>query len=549
MIDEFGVEKIEVVKGPASLLFGSNAVGGALNLIKESPALKGRIKSDINLNYNSNTKGLVGNVGIKVTPKNVFYGIRTGIKSHKDYIDGTNKIVPNSRFNEKSLKLFSGINKKNITSKLYIDYNIMKLGLTIPPILKLGLKDNRKNDFWYQDLSNLLLSTKNIIYSGKFRTEIDLNYQINNRKLFENPNSVIDYNTVDMLLKTLTYEVKTTKSFGTHKFVIAIQGLNQNNKNADVPEHVLPNFKLYDFAALGLFQLNFKKKIHTQFGLRYDIRLIDIPIQENIHNKINKSYNNLSYSIGSTFDLTKHFLLRTNFASGYRTPSIAELSQDGSQGNRYEIGDPNLLPQRNYEGDLSFHIHSHKIKLELSSFYNSINNYIYLSPTKDKTQSGLPIFKFKQTNAHIYGIESNVGYFPTTWLNLNLAYNYLIAKKENNNYLPLIPQNKLRGYLSISNFINNKILKNLSIDIEGTHAFEQNYFDPAETYSPSFDVFNIGIANTLKILNQKTKFSIKINNVFNSNYIDHISTLKDLNYNEIGRNINIGLKIILDKKL
>ncbi len=378
LIDEFGVERIEVVKGPASLLFGSNAVGGALNMIKESPAPKGSIKTDINMNYNSNTQGLVTNVGVKSTPGNYFFGLRAGLKTHKDYIDGNGKIVPNSRFNAKSFKIFTGYNAKNLVSKLFVDYNLMKLGLSVPPAFKLFTDNDRTNNYWYQDLSNILVSTKNVLYLGKFRNELNINYQTNSRKLFETPDISEDFKTVDMLLNTLTYELITSKPFGNHKMIFAFQGLNQNNKNSNAPEHVLPDFSLYDLAGMGLVQLNFMKKIHTQIGIRYDFRQINIKKQEHIHQDINKNFQNLSFSMGLTGNLSHKVLIRSNIASGFRTPSIAELSQEGGHGARYELGNPNLDPQRNIEGDLSLHIHSTKTVLEFSGFYNYINKYIYL---------------------------------------------------------------------------------------------------------------------------------------------------------------------------
>lgn len=552
LIDEFGVEKIEVIKGPASILFGSNAVGGALNMIKESPALKNKIKSDINFSYNNNTKGFVSNIGTKVTPGDYFFGLRAGIKSHQDYIDGKGDIVPNSRFNEKSAKFFTGFSKDFFVSKLFIDYNAMELGLTVPPSIEL-FKDNndnnlRESEFWYQDLSNLLISSKNIVFSGNFRNEINLNFQTNNRKLYEDPND-IEFNAVDMILNTFTYEAKTTKSFINNNFVFSIQGLNQNNKNYDAPERVLPDFKLNDIAAMALFQLNSNKKIHSQFGIRYDIRNILINKQENINDEIKKSYNNISYSAGLTYNVNNHLLIRTNFASGYRTPSIAELSQDGGHGARYELGNTSLVPQRNYETDVSIHIHSHKIKYELSGFYNNINSYIYLSPTLDTAFNGLPIFKYLQTNAKLYGFETNLGYFPYNWLNFSISYNYLIGQKDNGDNLPLIPQNKIHTNISLMKSFKYKSLETFSAELESVYAFDQDNYHAAETFTPNFMIHNLSLSQSMKLKNNNFKFYIKVNNIFDNNYIDHISTLKGLGYNDIGRNTNIGFKIILNKDI
>ena len=549
LIDEFGVEKIEVVKGPASILFGSNAVGGALNMIKESPALKNKLKSDINFSFNSNTKGYVSNVGLKTTPGDYFFGIRAGLKSHEDYSDGQGKIVPNSRFNEKSAKFFTGYSNKSFVSKLFFDYNEMKLGLTVPPAIELFKNNDGANDFWYQDLSNILVSSKNIIFSGDFRNEVNISFQTNNRKLYEDPSDIEHFKTVNMLLNTLTYEAKTTKSFGKNNFVLSIQGLNQNNKNNDAPERVLPDFQLHDITGMILFQLNSEKRIHSQFGMRYDIRNIRINKQENIENEIKQSYNNLSYSAGLTFDVNEHTLLRANLASGYRTPSIAELSQDGGHGARYEIGNTLLVPQRNYEADISLHFHSPKFKYDLSGFHNKINSYIFLSPTKDISDNNLPIYKYLQTNAKLYGFETNLGYFPFNWLNFSISYNYLIAEKENGENLPLIPQNKLQAYITFSKKLKNNYFKEFSLNIESTYAFEQNRYHLAESYTPSYVLHNLSLTQKINFRENQANFYIKVNNIFDTKYIEHISTLKGLGYYDIGRNVNLGMKFIINKSL
>jgi len=88
VIDEFGVDRIEIIKGPASLLYGSDAVGGVINVLKEKPAPVGKILGDFNTQYHSNTEGVVSNIGVKGSSEHLFWGIRAGVKSHTDYKEG-----------------------------------------------------------------------------------------------------------------------------------------------------------------------------------------------------------------------------------------------------------------------------------------------------------------------------------------------------------------------------------------------------------------------------------------------------------------------------
>ncbi len=113
--DEFGIDKIEVIKGPASILFGSDAVGGVINLIREKPEENG-VSGDFNLKYHSSSKGIISNLGINAGNDKFFGGIRAGMKNHADYLEPSGKFIPNTRFNDKSLKLYTGT-KNSIETK------------------------------------------------------------------------------------------------------------------------------------------------------------------------------------------------------------------------------------------------------------------------------------------------------------------------------------------------------------------------------------------------------------------------------------------------
>ena len=111
-IDEFGIENVEIIKGPASLLYGSDAIGGVINFIKEKPASVGTVEGDYNMQLFSNTLGMSNNIGIKGSSGKLFGGIRAGNKTNSDFLQGGGDFVPNSRFNEVSIKMNSGYTGK-----------------------------------------------------------------------------------------------------------------------------------------------------------------------------------------------------------------------------------------------------------------------------------------------------------------------------------------------------------------------------------------------------------------------------------------------------
>ena len=547
LIDEFGVDNIEIIKGPASLLYGSDAVGGVINFVKEKPAKYNTTTADAHFRYFSNSNGLISNIGIKSTQKNVFWGIRFGGKSFEDYTDGSGVIVPNSRNNQYSTKAFVGLNKDFGVFKVFYEYNAMKLGLTIPPAIALTNNNSRENTFWYQNLDNHLIYTKNTLFFNKFRTDINLSFQNNHRKLNASE-TMPNFTIVDMTLSTFGYEVMNQYKFKEHSILMfGLQGMTQKNTNYNAPEIIIPDYQTNDISFLALFEQDIIKFVHLQAGIRYNIRNINVPknyyeLAQKQTEEINKTYNNISYSFGGTYHLFEKILLRANFATAYRTPNVAELTQDGMHGSRYEKGNIDLNSQTSYEGDFSMHYHSKYIVFDFALFYNNINNYIYLAPTNDTTINGAKIYQYQQINATLYGFETGLKINPIKWLSIIETYSNTTGIDKNDNYLPFIPQNKINSTLKFK--IKQKIVEELNININNIFAFSQNNISQFETKTSEYSVFNLSVNTEKQFKTFKLSFSLNANNIFNEIYYDHLSTLKDLGYYNIGRNISFGLDFV-----
>ncbi len=546
IVDEFGIDKVEIIKGPASLLYGSDAIGGVINFIKEKPAPIGKIIGDYNLQYYSNTEGIVTNLGIKGTSKDFFWGVRAGVKNHADYIEGNSVYVPNTRFNELSLKTNIGLNTKFGTFKLYYDYNKPKLGMCVGAAVPLISERGRENDVWYQDLTNHVISLQNKLYIGNYKIDVDIAYQMNNRKL-QTDTTKPAFEMVDMDLNTLSYEIKTyLPSSKKSEYIIGFQGMNQTNRNNEAPAHIIPDADVNEFSFFGLIQYTFFDKLRPQAGIRYDYRSV-LTQEEPAKPMVDKNYNNISASIGATYNLNEQLLFRVNFASAYRTPNIAELTQNGMHGTRYEQGNANLKPQRSYEADLSMHYHSNYATFDISGFYNQINNYIFIAPTTDTTGNGDKIYRYSQTNAELLGAEAGLNVYFLNWLNVNANYSYIIGKKKDGGYLPFIPQNKLRLEIKAQKeklgFLHNSFVK-----IGTLIASKQSNSAMFETKTDGYILLNAGIGGEIKWSNQMVSLGIYVNNLLDETYYDHLSTLKGMKYYNIGRNISVILKIPFDIK-
>jgi iron complex outermembrane receptor protein len=549
IIDESGVGKIEVLKGPASLLYGSGAVGGIINVLPKAPLPDGNVEGNVKFKYFSNTKGLAGNLGIRGTNNDIIWGVYGDMNSNKDYYDGDNQRVPNSRFNTNSLKADIGLIKKVGTFRLFGQYSKDNLGLTVPPSIQKVKDNDRKTSLWYQDLSNLFLQFQNKLLIGSCMTETNVAWQQNRRKLQTDYDSPY-FTAVDMLLKTFNYSAKiTTPVLNGFRLSGGFQGYWQNNKNFEAPDHVIPDATLNESSLFAMAQYK-TEKLNVETGLRYTFFDVSVPLQRKSPTTnetigpLDKTFNNVSFSAGITYYVTKDLLIRSNIASAFRAPNLAELTQDGVHGTRYEVGDPNLKTQRNYESDLGIHLHTIHTTLDISGFYNYINNYIYLSPSNDTTQSGLPVYYYQQDPAQLFGGEArfHIHPHPVHWLHLMADWDYTIGKKNNGEYLPFIPPQKFRFEIKLEKK-KWHIFENSNIRIGTDITLAQNKISPLDSPANGYTLLDASIGTSLKVGKQKIILNISGNNLTNKTYQNYLSTLRPLNINNIGRNIALTLKI------
>lgn len=547
-IDEFGIENVEVIKGPASLLYGSDAVGGVINFIKERPAPVGTILGDYNLQLFSNTLGITNNLGIKGASKNVFGGIRIGQKNNADFLQGGGQFAPNSRFNEMSVKANVGTTNKTGSFKLFYDYNHEKLGLVEDQAIETITARGRANSIWYQEFKTHLVSSENKLYLQNYKLDVNAAYQ--NTELTHFAEAGV-YE-IQMALSTITYETKLhLPSNANSEYIIGFQGFNQVNTNLNSREtQLLPDAGIDNYSALGLIKHTFFRKLNVQAGMRYDIKSISTVLigltsdTTTYRPAVNKNYGSLSGSLGATYNSTDKLLFRVNFATAFRTPNLAELTSNGQHETRYEIGNPDLVPENTFETDVSTHYHSDNFTFDLAGYYNIIRNYIYISPTGTKTAGGINIYKYQQSNSVLYGGEAGFHFHPVNfkWLSIETTFSSVTGKQENGDYLPFIPAHKLHFEIRAQ---KEKLafMKKAFFAVNTSTASDQNNTAADETATKGYTLLDLSIGSNIKCKNQYVSISIGANNIFDRKYIDHLSTLKEVGLYNPGRNIALSLKI------
>jgi iron complex outermembrane recepter protein len=547
-IDEFGIEDIEVIKGPASLIYGSDAVGGVVNFIKEKPAPVGTIMGDYNLQLFSNSLGIAQNLGIKGAGKHFFGGVRVGHKNNADYLQGGGTFVPNTRFNEYSVKTNIGFTGKRGVFKLFYDYNQECLGLAEDEAVESITKRGWNPEIWYQRFNTHLLSSQNKMFFGKFILDVNAALQQTELMHAEEAEEI----EIEMQLRTLTYEAKLKlPSSQKSDYILGFQGFNQRNLNINDREvQLLPNAITNNYSVFGLFQRTFFKKLSIQAGIRYDWKSIItqsvgiITDTNSYRPSLQKSYGSFSGSIGSTYHINNKLLVRANVASAYRTPNLAELTSKGQHELRFEVGNTQLAPEKSLEGDISLHYHIDNMSIDIAGFYNRINDYIYISPTGTTTTDGISIYKYLQSDSYLYGGETGIHFHPKhlKWLCLEGTYAMVIGKQTNGDYLPFIPAHKIKLEIRAE---KEKLWSfyNVFAAINNQSVFSQNRPAPDEEATPGYSLFDISFGGQIKAGAQRITLVFSVNNILDTKYIDHLSTLKEVSMFNPGRNFVLTVKI------
>lgn len=598
-IDEYSVQRAEVLKGPASLMYGSDAIAGVINFITNQPVSVGTIKGNLLASYtdNNNMLGFNGNIAGHLL--NGFnWNVYGSSRSAADYSNKYDGRVLNSRFEEKNWGGYVGINKSWGYSHLLISSFNQKLGLPE------GIRDSSTGKFLYlagtpyeaiateeqlkskdfitpyQHVEHFKIAIDNSFATGKNRFVTTVAFQRNQRREFGNP----DAPTLPDLyfdLKTINYNVQY--QMAPHqgwKTTIGANGMYQQNRNL-AAEKLIPEYNLFD-AGIFVYTTKSFNKITVSGGLRGDTRTMNIKALQELgnlkFNAANKHFGNISGSAGIAYEVSKEVTLKANIAKGYRAPSAAELSSNGAHEGtyRYEYGDNSLKTENSLQFDAGLEVVSRHVSFGVSAFYNHISNYIYYSRLEaagggdsiiNDNGAALQAFKFSQSGATLAGFEANfdIHPHPLDWLHFENTFSYVAGTFsrdfEGSNRLPAMPPAHLLSELRANFSKVGPTLRNLYFKAEMDATASQNRVFTAyntETPTAGFALFNIGGGTDFNTKNRNLfTLYFSLNNITDVAYQSHLSRLKYTDINNVtgrrgvfnmGRNFNVKINIPLDFK-
>lgn len=595
-VDDASIARAEILKGPASLIYGSDALAGVVNLITNVPVAEGTIKGNYLSNFQSNNRLFSNHGAIGGNHQGFNWNAYGTIKSAGDYKNKFDGRVLNSRFNEKNFGSVIGLNKRWGYSRLVFNSFNQNLGIiegdrepltgrflvfTETPSERPASEEDlngRSVLTPFQKVAHRKLLTDNNFTIGKNRLKITAGYQNNKRKEFAAMEEADD-NDPELFfdLNTFTYNGSwTLPEQKTWRTTIGFNGMTQQNTNRG-KEEIIPDYTFNDAGGF-LYTQGLFEKYTISGGVRFDNRFINAKeSEENGETKFRafkKNFSNFSGSAGISFEPTDYLTFKANAGTGFRAPNLAELASNGAHEgtNRWEYGQQDLRSEKSFQLDGEVDLNNEHLTFGVNVFFNKINNFIFYR--KLQGQSGgdsliledngdiLTGFQFDQNNAKLYGFEVNLDLHPhpLDWLHFENKISFVRGTFINSifgtNNLPLIPAPRWISELKADIKKPLKQFSNTYFLIEFDYNFDQarpfTAYD-TETPTPAYAVLNAGFG-TAVMHRKKELFSIYLaaNNITDEAYQNHLSRLKYTAVNDLtgrrgvyntGRNFSLKLNI------
>lgn len=595
-VDDYSVQRVEVLKGPASLMYGSDAMGGVVNIQSYTPAPEGTMGVNILSEYQTNNRlrGVYANVnGTKNGIDWNAYGSYKGAQDYQNKYDGR---VFNSKFYNRNFGGLLGYTGRWGYSRLSasnVDQHIGMVEGERDDATGAFLKDEdgaqtiaTEDDFKkikplvpFQRIQHFKTLWDNSIRLGAERLDATVAYQHNQRREFGDdvdiPEAWFDLETVNYAVRLQLAERNRWKTSA------GITGMYQTNKNK-AEERLIPDYNLFDIGGFVFTQYT-HDKLTVSGGLRFDNRHINsLTTYDETDIKFGpftRNFSNLSGSVGLSYAASQQTTFKFNLSRGFRAPNMAELASNGAHEgtNRYEVGNNNLKSETSLQVDGGVELNTEHVTVNASLFYNNIKNFIFYEKMQNAEGTDsviadpggeLMVFEFNQHTANLYGGEMNIDIHPhpLDWLHFENTLSYTRAQFTREiggtKNVPFIPAGRLVSELKGNFLPKGKGLRNLYLSVESDYNFAQSKAFTAfntETATGSYWLLNAGIGAEIAS-HGKRLFSISVNgfNLTDIAYQNHLNRLKYTAVNlatgrqgvfNMGRNFSVKINVPLSFKI
>lgn len=583
-IDQFSVDEVEIVKGPGSLLYGSDAIGGVIQL-RNNYIPTEKAEGNINLygRNNNESAGVSGQVGGKINKW--YYKINATYMDYADYkvpadsiqyysyyIQLKKRRLRNTAGRDRNAGFTLGYLGENFRSHLLVSNINSRSGFFADAHgLEVRLSDidydrsTRDIDLPYHSVNHFKLVNNLAWRIGNITWEGNIAFQNNLRKEFSEPVShgymPVPPDALERQFDKNTYTASTLLRMPVKDRLSFQGGLSiehQHNKRGGWG-FVIPDFRTTSMGFFVYGRYHISDNLIISSGVRADKVKIDIdsyrdwyqtpdgqgnPVYKERAADLRKKFDSFTWSAGLNYQQGA-WMLKANIGKSFRAPTPKELGSDGVNYHifRYEKGNNSLKAEESYQADMGISWQNNLLTVRLEPFLNYFPNYIYLNPTPEYYE-GLQMYHYAQARVIRYGFETDVQLQLTRQITLGIQSEYLYAEQlsgDKKGYsLPFSPPwsaNFSIGYRPGKGFLGTDGDILLEYKITGT----QNRIVPPEEKTEGYQLLNLSLGRSWQLNDNNIKFRLRVQNLLDKRYYDHTGFYRLIDIPEPGRNISAML--------
>ena len=594
-VDGSSVNSVEILKGPASLMYGSDAMAGVVILHAQPTLAEGELQGNVSTEYQTNNGLFHYSLQMAGNQKGFVWDARFSDQMAHAYKNKYDGYVPGSQWRERAGRLMLGVNKAWGHSRLtWTAYHLTPSIIEGERDPETGLLEHA--DGWtdhqyakslpFQQVKHYKAVWDNSLNLASGYLKAIVGYQQNRRQEFEE-----DADEFELFFKlhTLTYDLRyITNDWNGWKYATGIGGMYQKSGN-EGEEYLIPDYRLFDFGLYTTATKTLGDRWTLNGGLRYDHRrLHGNELMEDGQLRFtdfSRHFNGLTGSVGAVCNVSESFNLRLNVARGFRTPNMSELASNGvHEGSiRYEIGDQRLKAEYSLQADLGLDFTSRYVSAQLALFANRIDNYIFTHGVAEVIEPGYLTYAYTQGDARLLGFEAGVDFHPIHSVHFSNTFSYVDAQlmhaTPSTKYLPFTPaphwSSELKWELShhshptvahrhatddgcSASFNNFYIAAGLDCYLKQTHIYgtDERLLAGAaitETATPFYALLSLSTGTDVKLHGKKVaELYVTADNLLNKAYQNHLSRLKYTDVNTLtgrrgvynmGRNITFKVVV------